>query len=148
MFRDSLAVPGLVPQPPDVGAGRAAPRQAARGRDQHGTPATTDVEHVLVAAQAEFVEQPLPDRQLARAGAVEVAGRDGEHPQATHPRQRADQALAPPAGPPLTSQQAAYGQHEHGNAAVASIDAVAGPVSPHRTEWARPVRARPATRQP
>jgi hypothetical protein len=69
------AVPRPVTQTPDVGSGCATPGEAVSCRDEDGTPATTDVEHVLVASQVEVIQQPLPDRQLARSGAVESSSR-------------------------------------------------------------------------
>jgi len=131
-----LAVPRLVTQTPDVGSGRATPGEAVSCRDQHGTPATADVEHVLVAAQVEVIQQPLPDRQLARTGAVEVARGDCEHGHDPHLRHRAGQALVSSACPPLTSQKTGSGKEEERNAAVPSIDAVSGAISLHPIECA------------
>ena len=129
-------VPRLVAQAPDVGSGCAALGEAAGSRDEDGTAAAADVEHVLVASQIEFIEQLLPDRQLARTCAVEVARSDCEHGHNPHLRQEADKALASSAGPPLTSKKTGFDKEEVRNADVSSVDAVSGSISPHPFECA------------
>jgi hypothetical protein len=52
----------------DIGSGCLASGQPVGRRDEDGAPAATDVEHVLVASQIEFIEQLLPDRQLGGRG--------------------------------------------------------------------------------
>jgi hypothetical protein len=131
-----LAVTRLVTQTPDVDSGRAALRQPAGCRDEHGTPATADVEHLLVAPQVEFIEQFFPDRQLARTGAVEVARSDSERGYGPYLGQRAEKALVSLLRPPVTGQKTCSDQEEDRNAAVASIDAVPGSITPHLDECA------------
>lgn len=122
------AIARLVAQPPDIDSGRPAPGEAPGGRDEDGAPAAADVEHMLVAAQAEVVEQLLPDRSLARAGGVEVARGDAEHSHGRHLRRSAGEALVSSLRPPVTSQQAGFNEDEERNAEVPSIDAVAGSI--------------------
>ena len=129
-------VPRLVTQTPDIGSGGTTSGEAVGGRDEDGAPAATDVEYVLVAPEIEFIEQLLPDRQFARTGAVEVARSESEHGDDPHLRHRAGQALVSSLRPPVTSQQTGSGQEEDRNAAVPSIDAVSGSISPHVTECA------------
>lgn len=73
------AVSRLVTQPPNIGSGCAAPGETVGRRDKDGAPAATDVEHELVAAQIEFIEQLFPDRPLARTGGVEIARGNAEY---------------------------------------------------------------------
>jgi hypothetical protein len=105
-------------------------------RDEDRTATAADVEHVLVASQVEFVEQLLPDRQFARTGAVEVARSDCQHGYDPHLCRRADKALISSLRPPVTSQKTGFDQEEERNAAVPSIDAVSGSISPHPIECA------------
>src|ERR1700728_1102925 len=57
-----LAIARLVAQTPDICSGRTAPGETVGCRDEDGTSAAADVEHVLVASEAEFVKQVFPDR--------------------------------------------------------------------------------------
>lgn len=128
------AVARLVTQAPDVGSGRAAPGQAVGRRDQDGAPAAADVEHALVAAQAELVEQFVPDRPLARAAAVEIARGYAGHGDGRRLRQRAGEGLAPPARPPVAGHETGSEQDEVRNGGIPSVDAVPGPVPPRLDE--------------
>ena len=138
------AIARLVAQPPDIDSGRTAPGEATGRRDEDGAPAAADVEHVLVASQAEVVEQLLPDRSLARTCGVEVARGDAGHGHGRHLRHSADKALVSSPRPAVTSQQAGSDEDEERNAEVPSIDAVAGSISLHLTECANH-RGRPST---
>jgi hypothetical protein len=130
------AVPCLVTQPPDIGSGRAALGDPVGCRDKDGAAAATDVEYLLVASQGEFIEQVLPDRQLARTGAVEVARGDSGDGGAPGLRQSAGNVLVSSLRPPATSQKTGSGKNEDRNAGVPSVDAVAGSISAHLTEYA------------
>jgi len=130
------AIPRLVTQTPDVDSGCTTSGEPVGCRDEDGAATAADVEYVLVASQVEFVEQLLPDRQFARTGAVEVARSDCEHGYDPRLCRRADKALASSTCPPVTSQKTGSDKEKERNAAVPSIDAVSGSISPHLTECA------------
>ena len=60
------AVAALIDTSPDIHAHRSPPRDPLRREHEDRTSSTADVEHVLVAAKAQLVENLRPDRSLAR----------------------------------------------------------------------------------
>src|SRR5262249_37351608 len=59
---------------PEVNTGRLAGGQAAGGADQQQAPAAADVQHRLVAAPGDQVQEPLPGAELDDLAVVHHAG--------------------------------------------------------------------------
>ena len=122
------AVAALVAAAPHVRSDRPAGGQAAGRKHQHRAAAASHIQDLLIAAQAQLIQQLRPDRALARPGGVQVTRRRPRHRRAAHASQRGNGRPAMAHRPGHSARQPRLHHSEHRQPGEPAVDAVPAPL--------------------